>query len=76
LVTASQAEVLNIPDFVPFSRLTVFRSHYEQSGVAPRNGHKARTTEAGGDVGGAVFTVQADDDFIADTGTELVNYKQ
>jgi ABC-type phosphate transport system substrate-binding protein len=76
LVTAAQTEVLNIPDFVPFSKLTVFRSHYLQSGVAPRNGHKARTTDAGGDVGGAVFTVQADDDFIADTGTELVNYKQ
>ena len=76
LVTAAQTEVLQIPDFVPFSKLTVFRSHYAQSGVSPKNGHKARTTEAGGDVGGAVFTVQADNDHVAETGTELVNYKQ
>ncbi len=76
LVKAAQTEVLQIPDFVPNSKLTVFRSHYEQDGISPRNGHKPRTTEAGGDVGGAVFTVQADNDYVAETGTELVNYKQ
>jgi hypothetical protein len=83
LVAAAQTEVANIPDFLPYSKLNVFRSHYEQSGISPKNGHLPRTTEAGGDVGGAVFTVQADKDYITDTGTEcsghgceLVGYKQ
>ena len=76
LVSAAQREVVNIPDFLAFSKLNVFRSHYLQSGVSPVNGHLARSTEAGGDMGGAVFTVQADKDYITDTGTELVNYKQ
>ena len=76
LVTAAQREVVNIPDFLAFSKLNVFRSHYLQSGVSPMNGHIARSTEAGGDMGGAVFTVQADKDYITDTGTELVNFKQ
>jgi hypothetical protein len=63
-----------IPDFVPINRLAVFRSHYEQSGVSPKNGNTRGTSpEAGGDMGGAVFTKQAD----LDTGgTVLVNYKQ
>jgi hypothetical protein len=76
LVAAAQKEVVNIPDFLAYSKLSVFRSHYLQSGVSPKNGHLPRSTEAGGDVGGAVFTVQADLDYITDTGTELVNYKQ
>jgi hypothetical protein len=76
LVTAAQTEVLQIPDFVPIKKLAVFRSHYLQSGVSPKNGHLPRSTEAGGDMGGAVFTVQADNDFVHNTGMELVNYKQ
>jgi hypothetical protein len=76
LITAAQTQVLNLPDFVPFSQLQVFRSHYLQSGVQARNGHIARSTESGGDVGGAVYTVQADLDNITDTGKELVGKKQ
>jgi len=48
----------------------------EQSGVQPKNGHLPRSTEAGGDMGGAVLTVQADLDNITDTGKEPVNLKQ
>lgn len=76
LVSAAQTQVLNIPDFVPFSQLQVFRSHYNQAGVQPHNGHLGRTAESGGDVGGAVFTTQADLDNITDTGKEIVNKKQ
>ncbi|HEY6290935.1 MAG TPA: hypothetical protein VI455_05140 [Terriglobia bacterium] len=76
LVSAAQSQVAQIPDFVPVNSLEVFRSHYTQSGVAPSNGHKARSKEAGGDVGGAVLTVQADLDNITDTGKELTSLKQ
>jgi hypothetical protein len=75
LITEAQTQVANIPDFVPFNSLEVFRSHYTQAGVAPNNGH-TRVAESGGDMGGAVFTVQADDDNITDTGAQLVNRKQ
>jgi hypothetical protein len=75
IITAAQTQVANIPDFVPFSSLEVFRSHYTQDGVAPNNGH-TRTAESGGDMGGAVFTIQADLDNITDTGEQLVNKKQ
>jgi hypothetical protein len=44
--------------------------------VQPKNGHLPRSTEAGGDMGGAVLTVQADLDNITDTGKEPVNLKQ
>lgn len=72
LISAAQAQVLNIPDFVPENELLVFRSHYRQAGVNPKNGHIGRQPESGGDVGGAVFTTQADLDYITDTGHELI----
>ena len=76
LISAAQVQVANIPDFVPISQLQVFRSHYSQAGFGCRNGHLAHSKELGGDMGGAVFTVQADFDNITDTGKELCNYKQ
>jgi hypothetical protein len=77
LVNAAQTQVLNVPDFVPIGSMQVFRSHYSQSGFGAHNGHKTGTKESGGDVQGAVFTVEADFDSIADTGLELINnYKQ
>jgi hypothetical protein len=76
LITAAQTQIANIPDFVPNSSLEVFRSHYTQSGIGAHNGHLAHTKESGGSMGGAVFTVQADLDYITDTGKELINIKQ
>jgi len=76
MITAAQNQVGNIPDFLAFGQLEVFRSHYTQSGVAPNNGHERSGKESGGDVGGAVYTVQADLDFIADTGAQIINRKQ
>jgi ABC-type phosphate transport system substrate-binding protein len=76
LISAAQATTATTPDFVPAPNLNVFRSHYAQSGVNPHNGHLTGAAELGGDMGGAVYTVSADLDFIADTGKELVNKKQ
>jgi hypothetical protein len=90
LVTAAQNEVNNTTaDFVPFvckdttglctgePGLLVFHSHFAPSGVAgtPHNGN-VTSTEAGGDVHGAVFTDQADLDYHTDTTKELVSIRQ
>ncbi|HKM47758.1 MAG TPA: hypothetical protein VJX69_09220 [Terriglobales bacterium] len=92
LVTAAQNEVNNTTaDFVPFvctnattcniggstePGLTVFHSHFTPAGVAgaPHNGNVV--AESGGDVGGAVFTDQADIDYHTDTTKELVSIRQ
>jgi hypothetical protein len=77
LVAAAQTQAANtIPDFVPFSALQVFRSHYTQSGKAPSNGFITGHPESGGDLGGAVLNVQADLDFYTNSGKELLNLKQ
>ena len=74
LVSAAQSQVATVPEIVPIAHLHVFRSHYLQAGVLPSNGHLK--AEAGGDMGGAVFTVQADLDNITDTGKELTGFRQ
>jgi len=74
MVSAAQSQVASIPEIVPIAQLHVFRSHYLQAGVLPSNGHLK--AEAGGDMGGAVFTVQADLDNITDTGKELTGFRQ
>jgi hypothetical protein len=76
VLAAAESASSTVQDFVPLSQLQVFRSHYKQAGVAPQNGHVSGEAEAGGDVGGAVFTIQADHDNIAQYGTEIVNVKQ
>lgn len=77
LITAAQAfAVSHSPDFVPIASMNVFRSHYTQSSKSGVNGHKAGTTEAGGDEGGAVLTVEADNDNVTDTGKEITGLKQ
>jgi hypothetical protein len=75
LITQAQTQVANIPDFVAFSSMPVFRSHYKQSGFGPSDGFAAGR-ESGGDIGGAVFTIQADLDNYTDTGKEIVGLKQ
>lgn len=74
LISAAETEAGQIPDFVPATQLFVFRSHYNQAGVIGQNGHGK--PEQGGDVGGAVFTLNSDFDSITDYGTELIGYKQ
>jgi hypothetical protein len=76
LIAEAQTQAATtIPDFVPVSQLQVFRSHYPLSGKPAGNGFGGKT-ESGGDVGGAVFPVQADLDYLTDTGKELVGYRQ
>ena len=76
LYNAALAEAVEIPDFVPANQLTVFRSHYNQSGVTGSNGIVPGHPEAGGDMGGAVFNVHADTDYYGDTGMEILQQKQ
>jgi len=76
LIAAAQTQVANIPDFIPISELQVFRSHYLQSGITGRNGHLPRQVEQGGDVGGAVLTIQTDLDSITDTKKEILSEHQ
>jgi hypothetical protein len=73
LVAGVQSQVVNIfPDFLPLGAMGVLRSHYKQMGVGPANfsGGDCTNVEAGGDVGGAVLTIQGDQDYCAATGTK------
>ncbi len=70
------------PDFVPVSALGIVRSHFAPPGVTfpspnsgglattdtPCNGTAAGCAEAGGDVGGLVYSKQADGDYNLDNG--------
>jgi hypothetical protein len=76
LIIGARSQTANYPDYVPSTLLNVFRSHYTQAGVSGKNGHASHESQAGGDVGGAVLTVQADLDFYTDTGKELTGLKQ
>jgi hypothetical protein len=79
LAQAAENQIAQIPDFVPYTSLTVFRSHITLTlnGVSfpGHNGNKARTVEEGGDVNGKPYLTQEDLDSITDTGAELVNLK-
>jgi hypothetical protein len=91
LVTAAQAEVNHlVPDFVPFvcatpskcagePGLQVFHSHYAITKIAtkPSNGNTGEPAEAGGDIDGGVFPIQADVDFFNDSGkvSQLIGYR-
>jgi hypothetical protein len=69
----------NLPagDFVKSSELEVFRSyHATPDATTPSNGNVSGTTAAGGDVGGAVFPVNADIDFANDASAELTDFLQ
>jgi hypothetical protein len=70
LITTAQNQVVNIyPDFLPLSSMGVLRSHFSRSGISPQNGSGGDCTnaEAGGDVGGAVISIQGDQDYCAAT---------
>jgi hypothetical protein len=76
LYQAALQEATQIPDFAPINSLNVFRSHYNQSGVTASNGIITGMPEAGGDMGGAIFQIQDDLDYFADTGTEILQQMQ
>jgi hypothetical protein len=85
LITGAQTYAAGpYPDFVPFvvngtQNLTVFRSHFFRPTTGCKqisNGHISGVAECGGDEGGGVFTLQADQDNITDTGKEMTGYKQ
>jgi hypothetical protein len=61
------------PDFLPLSATGVLRSHYKQSNILGQNGSGGSCVpgEAGGDVGGAVLTIQGDQDYCAATGSKV-----
>jgi hypothetical protein len=71
-----------ITDMVPAGSMRTFRSHYTQvvrdSGIAytGNNGFKSGIPETGGDMGGAVLTIQSELDFINDTGGQQINQQQ
>ena len=68
---------LPVGDFVPFTSLEVFRSyHATPDAPTPSNGNVDPGLAAGGDVGGAVFPINADIDFANDTSSELTNILQ
>ena len=74
LITGVQSQVVNIyPDFLPLGAMGVLRSHYKQSGVDGVNGAggSCNPADAGGDVGGAVLTIQGDQDYCAATGLKF-----
>ena len=69
------------PDFVHITQLAIVRSHFAPPGVTfpcaspgtastPSNGGAGTgsTPECGGDVGGLVYSLQADSDYILDSG--------
>lgn len=74
LVSGAEAQTSNYPDYVPSNSLLVFRSHYKEY-VAPHNGY-CNNIQTGGDVGGAVLTIQSDEDYCTDTGLELTGLRQ
>jgi hypothetical protein len=72
-----------LTDFVPASKMEVFRSHYAQQvrdaggGIAGYNGLQLNIPETGGDEGGAVLTINSEIDYQNDTaGNQQVNKKQ
>ncbi|MGA9967229.1 MAG: hypothetical protein WBQ10_18685 [Terriglobales bacterium] len=71
LIAGAQHQVVDfLPDFLPLSAMGVLRSHYKQSGIGAANGSGGgcNFAETGGDVGGAVITIQGDQDYCAATG--------
>jgi hypothetical protein len=72
LIAGAQHQVVDfLPDFLPLSAMGVLRSHYKQSGIVAANGSGGgcNFAETGGDVGGAVITIQGDQDYCSATGT-------
>jgi hypothetical protein len=71
-VTNAQQNAAEFSDFIPAANLNVFRSHFYQASMGGDDGNTwdaadgVYYSEQGGDVGGQVFPIQADYDFLAD----------
>lgn len=76
LQVVSESILPYIPEYIPYSQMKVFRSHFERAGISPHNGNIAGIPASGGNVGGMVYPIQADIDYFTFTGQELVNRKQ
>jgi hypothetical protein len=85
LVTNAQQNAAEFSDFIPSTSLNVFHSHYYQASIGGDDGNLSTNfpldtppfyAEQGGDVGGQVFPIQADFDFIADQVAEGFGAKQ
>lgn len=78
MATAAQNAIsTTLPDFIKPSSFFLVRSHFQEAipssaslgtAVAASNGDCTSSTEAGGDVGGAIYTNQADKDYCTDFG--------
>ncbi len=71
LISGAQTQVVsNLPDFLPLDSIGVVRSHYKQVNIYGNNGSggSCSATDAGGDVGGAVLSIQGDQDYCTATG--------
>ena len=83
MTLAAQGEVSTTPDFVPVNKLYLFRSHFLpptpaslQGSITVANGTCSGSTEAGGDVAGAVYTTQSDVDYCSDFGVSTGQINQ
>jgi hypothetical protein len=68
----AQGDAAMFSDFIPANGMNVFRSHFYQAFIGGDDGNTWDTAdgvyyqEQGGDMGGQVFPIQADYDFVAD----------
>ena len=81
--TASDPTTGAVTDFLPAAYMQTFHSHFIQitsdtgHAFTGNNGFKSKVPETGGDMGGAVLTIQSELDFILDTGgNQQVNQYQ
>ncbi|MBN2242430.1 MAG: hypothetical protein JW793_07045 [Acidobacteria bacterium] len=66
-------------EYVPWSQMPVFRSHYTIPGIsvgASHNGNIAGIPASGGQVGGRTYPKQADIDYYSFSGMEIVEKRQ
>jgi hypothetical protein len=73
--------VTKISDFIPAPSLAVFHSHFYQEAIGGDNGTRSNGSggfypDQGGDVGGAVYPIQADYDSILNTGAQILQRHQ
>jgi hypothetical protein len=79
-ITVAQGDASTFSDFIPATNLQIFRSHFYQANIGGDNGHvcygggcvsgadgDTYYPEYGGDMGGQVYPIQADYDYINDS---------
>lgn len=80
LVNQAQLDATSVSDFIPAANMLVFRDHrdavFAEGTITAKNGHIGGQAAAGLEMGGAVLTVQQDQDFVTDNGVEIVGKRQ